>query len=74
MKTIAFCFDEDMLTRVDRPTSSSNRSQVIRQALREYVTRVEDLAGEEREREVFRRNRRRLEREAVALVSEQGRP
>jgi metal-responsive CopG/Arc/MetJ family transcriptional regulator len=76
MKTIAITIDEDMLRRIDRLVTKGeatvkNRSQVIRQAVREYVARLERLAEEEREREVFRRHRQLLERQARALVEEQ---
>jgi metal-responsive CopG/Arc/MetJ family transcriptional regulator len=76
MKTIAITIDEDMLQRIDRlvargEATVKNRSQVIRQAVREYVARLERLAEEEREREVFRRHRQLLERQARALVEEQ---
>ncbi len=54
MRTIAITIDEDMLRRLDHPvaeqgTRIKNRSQVIRQALREYLMRLERLAEEERE-------------------------
>lgn len=76
MKTIAITIDEHMLQRIDRVltdggTARRNRSQIIRQAVQEYVERLERLAEEEREREIFRRRRRRLARQAAALVKEQ---
>ena len=77
MKTIAITIDEDMLRRVDclaKDDPSSNRSRVIREAVRDYVTRVERAAEEGREKEIFRRNRTRLARQAAALVKEQAKP
>ena len=79
MKTIAITIDENMLDRVDRMAgrsdrSGKNRSQVIRQAVREYVSRVERLAEEEREAVIIRRHSRRLARQASALVREQAKP
>jgi metal-responsive CopG/Arc/MetJ family transcriptional regulator len=76
MKTIAISIDENMLRRVDRFTSKTgdqrqNRSQLIRQAVQKYVESLERQAEEEREREIFRRQRQRLERQAIALVKEQ---
>lgn len=76
MKTIAITIDEDMLQRIDRlvaagAAAARNRSQIIRQALQEFVARRERLAEEEREREIFRRHRQRLARQANALVKEQ---
>lgn len=69
--------DEDTLDRVDRlgkPPGGRNRSRVIRQAVREYVSRLERLADEEREAAVIRRHRGRLARQARALVRAQAQP
>ena len=78
MKTIAIIIDEDTLRRIDRLRTQgglvSNRSRLIREALREYVLRVERLGEEEREREIFRRHRKGLARQAAALVKEQAKP
>ena len=79
MKTIAITIDEDTLARVDRlavPDSRAghNRSRVIRQAVREYVSRIERVAEDEREAAIVRRHRGRLARQAGALVREQAKP
>ena len=77
MKTIAITIEEDLLNGIDRLTKEqgrSNRSRVIREAVREYLLRVERLTEEEREREVFRRHRGKLARQAAALVKEQAKP
>ena len=71
MKTIAISIDGDMLRRIDRLSVGVNRSQLIRKAVQDYLTHLERIAEEEREREIFKRNRRRLERQAIALVKEQ---
>lgn len=76
MKTIAITIDENVLRRIDRfvalnEAAFRNRSQIIRQAVQEYIERLERLAEEEREREIFRRNRKRLAGQAAALVKEQ---
>lgn len=76
MKTIAITIDEHTLQRIDRfvadeATAYKNRSQIIRLAIREYAERLEQKAEEEREREIFRRHRQRLARQAAALVKEQ---
>ena len=71
MKTIAISIDEDMLRRIDRLSVGVNRSQLIRKAVQDYLTHLERIAEEEREREIFKRNRGRLERQAIALVKEQ---
>ena len=78
MKTIAITIEEDILERIDRLDASrqntSNRSRIIREAVREYLTRVERLAEEEREKKIFRKHRGRLARQAAALVKEQAKP
>jgi Arc/MetJ-type ribon-helix-helix transcriptional regulator len=76
MKTIAVTIDEPMLQHIDRLVAVDdvpwkNRSAIIRQAVREFVARLERQAEEEREREIFRRRRARLHRQAAALVKEQ---
>ncbi len=79
MKTIAITIDEDLLQRIDRLVAENliaghNRSRIIRQAIQEFVARLERLAEEERERAIFRRHRQRLARQAAALVREQAKP
>ena len=71
MKTIAISIDEDMLRRIDLLGAATNRSQLIRKAVQEYLTHIESVGEEEREREIFKRHRRTLERQAIALVKEQ---
>jgi metal-responsive CopG/Arc/MetJ family transcriptional regulator len=70
MKTIAITIDPDTLARVDR-LGRRNRSRIIREAVREYVTRVERLADDERESAIVRKHRGRLARQAAALVRAQ---
>lgn len=48
-----------------------NRSQIIRQAVREYLTNLERQAEQEREREIFHRKRSLLKRQAIALIKDQ---
>ena len=67
MKTIAITIEEDMVARVDR-LSKGNRSRVIREAVREYVSKLERLVEEEQEAAVIGRHKGRLARQAVALV------
>ena len=75
MKTIAITFDETLVQRLDRwaerGTSRQPRAQLIRQAVQEYLEKLERLAEEERERAIFRQHRQRLALEAEALVQEQ---
>ena len=76
MKTIAITIEEDILGRLDRLAGkhgggSRKRSQVIRTAVREYLTRIERLSEEEREGAILKKHRSRLARQADALVKEQ---
>lgn len=76
MRTIAIAIEEDVIQRIDHFVADSaparrTRSQLIRQAVREYVERLERLDEEERERAIFRKHRQRLARQAEALVKEQ---
>jgi metal-responsive CopG/Arc/MetJ family transcriptional regulator len=76
MKTIAVTIDDNLFQRIDRFVAGDgaacrNRSQIIRQAVQEYLERLECLAEEEREREIFQRHRQELARQAAALVKEQ---
>ena len=79
MKTIAITIEEDDLRRIDDLAGSMserplNRSQFIREAVRDYLARIEKAAEEEREREIFKRNRHRLHQQALALIKEQAKP
>ena len=78
MKTIAITIEEDILQRIDAAGKAKgtpvNRSQFIREAVRDYLARMEKTVEEEREREIFRRNSRRLHQQAVALIKEQAKP
>ncbi len=79
MKTIAITIDEDVLDRLDRVASGrgqarTNRSRLIRDAVREYVSRLERLTEEDREGAIVRRHRKRLSLQARALVHDQARP
>jgi metal-responsive CopG/Arc/MetJ family transcriptional regulator len=79
MKTIAITIDEKTLKRIDRLKADANarfrsRSDVVRQAAQEFVGRFERLTEEEREREIFRRNRQRFNRQSLELIKEQAKP
>jgi metal-responsive CopG/Arc/MetJ family transcriptional regulator len=76
MKTIAITMEEGDVRRIDeaagkRAGGPVNRSEFIRDAVRDYLSRMEKAEEEEREREIFRRNRRRLHQQALALIKEQ---
>lgn len=78
MKTIAITIEESVLERVDRLVSAKrgrrrNRSAIVRQAVDEYILRLEREAEEDRERLIYRRHRGQLRREAVGLIRQQAR-
>lgn len=69
--------DEETLERIDgliRRDGSGNRSRVIRQAVRAYVSQIERDHEQQREAAIVRRHRARLARQAKALVRQQAEP
>jgi Arc/MetJ-type ribon-helix-helix transcriptional regulator len=78
MKTIAVTIDEATLRLLDDLTAGESRrrtrSALVRAALREFAERERRRQIEEREREIFRKSRRQLAREARLLVGAQARP
>jgi metal-responsive CopG/Arc/MetJ family transcriptional regulator len=78
MKTIAITIEEDLIARMDRfavvKGVRGNRSRIVREALREYLTHFERLTEEKREGEIFKKYRAKLTRQAAALVKEQAKP
>jgi len=78
MKTIAITIDEPTLRKVDKLAGEAqfqfrNRSDLIRRAVEAYVKRLEQQLEEERETEILRRHKTRLNRQAAALIREQAR-
>lgn len=74
MKTIAITIDENVLQRIDKfasRDSAGNRSRFIREAVQERLSRIEREAEDEREREIIKRHRNLLQRQALALIKEQ---
>jgi hypothetical protein len=43
----------------------------IREAIKDHLSRIEKAAEEAREHDIFKRNRRKLHRQAMALIKEQ---
>jgi len=78
MKTIAITVDEPTLRLLDeiaaRAPGARSRSALVREALHEYAARERSRRAEAQDREVFRKHRRQLSREARALVAAQARP
>jgi metal-responsive CopG/Arc/MetJ family transcriptional regulator len=75
MKTIAI--DEATLKLLDKLTDTSSRrrsrSALVRAALRQYAESARRRVTEAKDGAVFRKHRRRLARQARALISEQAR-
>jgi hypothetical protein len=77
MKTIAISIDDETLQRLERASQgmgATNRSKLVREAVKDYLTRLEAAAGDERETLILRRRRARLARQAEAAVKAQARP
>jgi metal-responsive CopG/Arc/MetJ family transcriptional regulator len=76
MKTIAITIDDATVALLDELSAGQparKRSALVRAALREFAERERRRVTEQREGEVFRKNRTQLAREARALIREQGR-
>jgi Arc/MetJ-type ribon-helix-helix transcriptional regulator len=78
MKTIAVTIDDVTLRLLDELTAGEprrrTRSSLVRAALRDFAERERRRVIEERERDVFRKNRKQLAREARLLIGVQARP
>jgi metal-responsive CopG/Arc/MetJ family transcriptional regulator len=77
--TIAITIDEETLKRVDRlarrrGSTTTNRSRLIREAVHEYVARLERQFDEQRESAILRQHRATLGQQAKALMAEQAKP
>ncbi len=80
MRTIAVSIDEPTLATIDEIGGTSrargartNRSQIIRRALSEFLAREERRTREDRERAIFAKHRDQIHRQARALVAAQTR-
>lgn len=78
MKTIAITIEEATLKRLDELAMASprlrSRSALVRAALREFLERERQREIEALEHKILRKHRRRLARQARALIREQARP
>jgi len=77
MKTIAVTIDDATLKLLDQlrdGISRKSRSALVRTALHEFAERECRREIEAKESAVFRKHRKRLARQARALISEQARP
>lgn len=75
MKTIAISIDEPTLGALDRLArtrgTGGKRSELVREALVEFLARRESLEREARERKVVASHREVLARQAKAMIAEQ---
>ncbi len=77
MQTIAITIDEDLLLGLDKLQKGrqrTNRSELIRRAVRFFLDAAAVREREERERPIVRRHRKRLNAEAAALIADQAEP
>jgi Arc/MetJ-type ribon-helix-helix transcriptional regulator len=81
MKTIAVSIDERTIELLDALVGMPgegfdrrSRSAVVRAAVREFAERESRCRIEARESDILKRNRKRLGRQARALITEQARP
>lgn len=78
MRTIAVSIDEPTILALDRLVRGGRkqrkRSELVRQALAEFLARRAREEREERERVATSRHRARLARQAKALVAVQAEP
>jgi metal-responsive CopG/Arc/MetJ family transcriptional regulator len=84
MKTIAISIEESLLVTIDRIARQArggvgakrrpNRSEVIREAVLDFILRRQRAQRESRERLVLSRHRKKLQRQLEALVPEQEEP
>jgi len=73
MKTIAITIDEESLRRLKQleTIEEKNRSEIVREAVSLYLGERERREQEEREAEIFRKQRKKLHRQASALIRDQ---
>ena len=78
MRTIAITIDEPTLKLLDGLTTAARgrrgRSALVRAAIQQFVERERRRAREAQEHQILRKHRRRLARQARALIAEQTRP
>jgi metal-responsive CopG/Arc/MetJ family transcriptional regulator len=78
MKTIAISIDEPTLGALDRLAQKErvrgNRSELVREALVEFLARRQALEQEVIERSTISKHRSLLARQAKAMVAEQAKP
>ena len=76
MKTIAITIDEETHERIERLSARDghpgrNRSRLIRDAVKDYVSRLERATEDEREAGIVRRHKSKLALQSAAAVKAQ---
>ena len=81
MRTIAISIDETSLAAVDRLAQAAgrrrggrktaNRSEVVRQAVQEFLARRQRREREEQDRRILSAHRDEIERQSASLLAEQ---
>jgi len=78
MRTIAITVDEETLALLDDLARASHRrrsrSALVRAAVRQFAERRHREEIEARERDILRKHKKRLARQASALFDSQARP
>lgn len=83
MRTIAISIEESLLANIDRIARQAgrtagrrkpNRSEVIRQAVLDFIDRRKQSEREARERAILAKHRKKLDRQLEVLVPEQEEP
>ena len=78
MRTIAITVDEETLALLDQLAGASrrrrSRSALVRAAVRQFAERRHREEIEARERDILRKHKKRLARQASALIAAQARP
>jgi predicted transcriptional regulator len=78
MRTIAITIDEETLALLDELARASrrrrSRSALVRAAIRQFAERRHSEEIEARDRDILRKHKKRLARQASALIAAQAGP
>ena len=75
MKTVAVTMDPPTLRVLDELVKElgRNRSDLVREAVRQFVVRAQRRRDEEKDAKIYYRHRKLINRQAAALVRDQAR-
>jgi predicted transcriptional regulator len=78
MKPMTITIDEETIRKLDEVAAAlpgvRSRSALVRTAIRDFIDRERQRQLEAHERDILRRHRQKLKRQAVALIQEQAQP